>query len=128
VLNAAALIASLALLLLAIAAIPTLLQLRRTVQTAEQTLATLEREVRPLTSQLHALLQDHRELAQRATRDLREVEGIALMAQELLGRVIKLTGILGGVGAVGRVYGVAPGVRKGLDVFIQRMGKSKGSG
>jgi len=128
VLSAAALIASLAFLGLVLAAIPSLLQLRRTAQAAEQTLATLEREVRPLTSQLHALLQDHRELAQRATRDLRELEGLVLMAQEVIGRLIKLTGILGGIGTVGRVYGLAQGLRKGLDVFIQRLGHGKRSG
>jgi len=128
VLSAAALIASLAVLGLVLAAIPSLLQLRRTAQAAEQTLATLEREVRPLTSQLHALLQDHRELAQRATRDLRELEGLVLMAQEVIGRLIKLTGILGGIGTVGRVYGLAQGLRKGLDVFIQRLGHGKRSG
>jgi len=128
VFSAAALIASLAFLGLVLAAIPSLLQLRRTAQAAEQTLATLEREVRPLTSQLHALLQDHRELAQRATRDLRELEGLVLMAQEVIGRLIKLTGILGGIGTVGRVYGLAQGLRKGLDVFIQRLGHGKRSG
>jgi Bacterial protein of unknown function (DUF948) len=128
VLSAAALIASLAFLGLVLAAIPALLQLRRTTQAAEQTLATLEREVRPLTSQLHALLQDHRELAQRATRDLRELEGLVLMAQEVIGRLIKLTGILGGIGTVGRVYGLAQGLRKGLDVFIHRLGHGKRSG
>ncbi len=127
-LSAAALIASLALLGLVLAAIPALLQLRRTTQAAEQTLATLEREVRPLISQLHALLQDHRELAQRGTRDLRELEGLLLMAQEVIGRLIKLTGILGGIGTVRRVYGLAQGLRKGLDVFIQRLGHGKRSG
>jgi hypothetical protein len=128
VLTVAALIASLALLGLVIAAIPTVLQLRRTAQTAEQTLATVDRELRPLTAQLQGLLQDHRELAQRATRDLREVEGLALMAQEVLVRLIKLTGLLGGAGAVGRVLGLAQGLRKGVDVFISRLSKSKGSG
>jgi uncharacterized protein YoxC len=128
VLSTAALIASLAFLGLVLAAVPALFQLRRTAQTAEQTLATLEREVRPLTSQLHALLQDHRELAQRATRDLRELEGLVLRVQEVVGRAIKLTGILGGIGTIGRVYGLAQGLRKGLDVFIQRLGQSKRSG
>jgi hypothetical protein len=128
VLSTAALIASLAILGLVLAAIPALLQVRRTAQAAEQTLATLEREVRPLTTQVHALLQDHRELAQRATRDLREVEGLVVMAQEVIGRLIKLTGILGGIGTVGRVYGLAQGLRKGLDVFIKRLGPSKRSG
>jgi uncharacterized protein YoxC len=128
VLSAAALIASLAFLGLVLAAIPALLQVRRTAQAAEQTLATLEREVRPLTTQIHALLQDHRELAQRATRDLREVEGLLVMVQEVIGRLIKLTGILGGLGRVGRVYGLAQGLRKGVDVFIHRLGQRKRSG
>jgi uncharacterized protein YoxC len=128
VLSVAAVIASLAFLGLVIAAIPTLVQLRRTAQTAELTLTTLEREVRPLSAQLQGLLQDHRELAQRANRDLREVEGLALMAQEVLARLIKLTGLLGGMGTVGRVLGVAQGLRKGLDVFVSRLSKGKRSG
>jgi uncharacterized protein YoxC len=127
VLSIAALIASLALLGLAVAAVPTLLQVMRTARAAEATLTTVEREIRPLASQVHALLQEHRELAQRASRDLREVEGVAIMVQEVLGRVIRLTGILGGAGTVGRIFGVAQGLRKGLDVFIQRLGK-RGSG
>jgi hypothetical protein len=128
VLSIAALIASLAFLGLVIAAIPTLLQLRRTAQTAEQTLTSVERELKPLTTELHGLLQDHRELAQRASRDLREIEGLALMAQEILLRLIKLTGLLGGMGTVGRVLGVAQGLRKGVDVFISRLSKSTRSG
>ncbi len=124
----AAIIASLAFLGLVIAAIPTLLQIRRTAQSADQTLATLERELRPLSIQIQGLLQDHRELAQRANRDLRELEGLALMAQEVLARLIKLTGLLGGMGTVSRVLGVAQGLRKGLDVFVSRLGKSKRSG
>jgi hypothetical protein len=126
-LGIAALIASLALLALVTAAIPALLQVRRTAQAAEQTLTTVERELRPLIPQLHGLVQDHRELAQRASRDLREVEGLALMAHEVLGRVVKLTGILGGVGTVGRVLGVAQGLRKGIDVFVSRLTKSRRS-
>jgi hypothetical protein len=126
-LGIAALIASVALVVLVIVAIPALLQVRRTAQAAEQTLTTVERDLRPLIPQLHGLVQDHRELAQRATRDLREVEGIALMTQEVLGRVIKLTGVLGGAGAVGRVLGVAQGLRKGIDVFVSRLSKSRRS-
>ncbi len=127
-LTIAAFIASLAFVGLVIAAIPALLQLMRTARTAQQTLTTLEREVRPLAEQLHALLQEHRELAQRATRDLREVEGLLLMVQEALARLLKLTGVLSGVGTVGRVLGVAQGLRKGVDVFIQRLSKSHRSG
>ena len=127
-LDAAALIASLAFLGLVLVAIPALLQLRRTARTAEQSVAAVERELRPLASQLHALLQDHRELAQRANRDLRELEGVVFMVQEVVGRAIKLTSILGSFGTVGRMLGLAQGLRKGVDVFIQRLAKSKRSG
>jgi uncharacterized protein YoxC len=121
--STAALIASLAFAVLVAVAIPALLQVRRTARTAEQTLGALEREVRPLAAQLHALLQDHRDLAQRATRDLREIEGTVLLVQEVLLRVVKLSGILSGVGTLGRALGLAQGLRKGVDVFIQTLGK-----
>lgn len=120
-LTAAALIASLAFVALVIAAIPVLIQLMRTAHAAEQTLAAVEREVRPLASQVQALLQEHRDLAQQATRDLREVEGIVLMVQEVLARLTKLTSLLASIGTIGRVLGVAQGVRKGVDVFIHRL-------
>jgi hypothetical protein len=125
VLNYAVLLASLAFVVLVAFALPTLLQIRRTARAAELTLTAVEREVRPLASQLHALLQEHRELAQRASRNLRELEGVALMGQEVLARAIRLTGILGGAGTVGRVLGVAQGLRRGVDVFIQRLGRGR---
>jgi uncharacterized protein YoxC len=124
--STAALIASLAFAVLVAVAIPVLLQIRRTARAADQTLGALEREIRPLTAQLHALLQDHRDLAQRATRDLREIEGAVLLVQEVLLRVVKLSGILSGVGTVGRALGLAQGLRKGVDVFIQTLGKRSG--
>ncbi|MGH7264702.1 MAG: DUF948 domain-containing protein [Candidatus Rokuibacteriota bacterium] len=124
-LNYAVLLASLAFVVLVAFALPALLQIRRTARAAELTLTAVEREVRPLASQLHALLQEHRELAQRASRNLRELEGVAIMGQEVLARAIRLTGILGGAGTVGRVLGVAQGLRRGVDVFIQRLGRGR---
>jgi predicted PurR-regulated permease PerM len=122
----AALVASLAFAALVAVAVPTLLQLRRTAQVAEQTLAAVEREVRPLATQLQGLLEEHREVARRASRNLREVEGLAETAHELLGRLVRLTGILSGVGTVGRILSLAQGVRKGVDVFIHRLARRRG--
>ncbi len=65
-------------------------------------------------------------LAQQATRDLREVEGLALMVQEVLARVTRLTSLLGSIGTVGQVLGVAQGLRKGVDVFIRRLARRRG--
>jgi uncharacterized protein YoxC len=126
VLQIAALIASLAFLGLVIAVIPALLQLARTARAAEQTLASVDREVRPLTSQVEALLQEHRALAQQATKDLRQVEGLVVLAQDTLARLTNLTGLLSSFGTVGRVVGVARGLQKGLDVFLQRLARHRG--
>jgi uncharacterized protein YoxC len=125
VLQVAALIASLAFLALVIAVIPALLQVARTARAAEQTLASVDREVKPLTTQIQALLQEHRTLAQQATKDLRQIEGIALMAQDVLARVTNLTSLLAGFGTVGRVVGVARGLQKGIDVFVHRLARHR---
>ena len=125
-LQVAALIASLAFLALVIAVIPALLQVARTARTAEQTLASVDREVKPLTSQIQALLQEHRTLAQQATKDLRQIEGVALMAQDVLARVTNLTSLLASFGTVGRVVGVARGLQKGIDVFVHRLARHRG--
>ncbi len=124
-LQVAALIASLAFLALVIAVIPALLQVARTARAAEQTLASVDREVKPLTTQIQALLQEHRTLAQQATKDLRQIEGIALMAQDVLARVTNLTSLLAGFGTVGRVVGVARGLQKGIDVFVHRLARHR---
>jgi uncharacterized protein YoxC len=120
VLQVAALIASLAFLALVIAVIPALLQMARTARAAEQTLASVDREVRPLTSQIQALLQEHRELAQQATKDLRQVEGLVVLAQDALARLTNLTSLLSSFGTVGRDVGVARGLQKGIDVVVHR--------
>jgi uncharacterized protein YoxC len=126
VLQVAALIASLAFLALVVALIPALLQVARTARAAEQTLASVDREVRPLTSQIQALLQEHRTLAQQATKDLRQVEGVVLMTQDVLARLMNLTSLLAGFGTVGRVVGVARGLQKGIDVFVHRLARHRG--
>jgi uncharacterized protein YoxC len=128
VLQVAALIASLAFLALVVAAIPVLLQVGRTARAAEQTLATVDHEIRPLTSQIQALLQEHRSLAQQATRDLRQVEGVVVMTQDVLARLTSLTGLLASFGTVGRVVGIARGLQKGIDVFVHRLARRGGKG
>jgi len=126
VLQVAALIASLAFLALVIAAIPTLLQVARTARAAQQILASVDHELKPLTTQIQALLQEHRTLAQQATRDLRQIEGVTLMTQDVLARVTNLTSLLSSFGTVGRVVGVARGLQKGIDVFVHRLARNRG--
>ena len=115
------LIASLAFVALVVAAIPVLLQIARTARAAEQALTTLEREVRPLASQLQALLQEHQGLAEQATCDLRKVGDLVGKGQEVVARAARITQALSGLGTVGRVVGIAHGLRRGTDVFFERL-------
>jgi uncharacterized protein YoxC len=123
VLNVAALVASLAFLALVAAAVPMLLQLGRTARAAEQTLAAVEREVRPLATQLQALLQEHRELAQQGTRDLRQAEALVVRAHEVVARLVNLTAFLGHAGTLGHALGLVRGVGRGVDVFVSRLAR-----
>ena len=121
----AALIASAAFSALAVAAILTLLELRRAAESAQQTLAAVEREVRPLAADVHALLDAHRELAQGASRNLKELERGVTAAQEVLTRVARVSSLLGSVGTVGKVVGVVQGLRKAARVFLRLLGRRR---
>jgi uncharacterized protein YoxC len=121
----AALIASVALAALAVAAILTLLQLRRTAEAAQQTLTAVEREVRPLAADLHALLEAHRELAHGAGRSLRELERSVTAAHEVLTRVGRVASLLGSVGTVGKLFGLAHGARRAAAVFLRLLGRRR---
>lgn len=125
VLNVAALIASLAFLALVAAVVPVLMQLTRTARAAEQALASVERELRPLATHVQALLQDHRDLAQQATRDLRQVEAVTLRAQEVASRLVNVTAFLGHAGTVGQAITIARGLGRGLEVFVSRLSRRR---
>lgn len=119
---ALAVLAAAAVVLVAFA-VPTLVQIRRAARNAELTLAALEREIRPLASQLHVLLQEGRDLLQRGNKELGELARFTVTADEVLARLGKVLGVLTGLAKVGQVVSVAQGVRKGVDVFVRRMGR-----
>jgi uncharacterized protein YoxC len=121
----AALVASVAFAALAVTAILTLLQLRRTVETARETLAAVEREVRPLAADVHALLEAHRELALGATRNLRELERGVAAAHEVVARVGRVTSVLGSVGTVGKMLGLAQGLGKAVGTVLGLLGRRR---
>lgn len=124
-LDAAVLVVALAFVALVVAVIPVLLQLRRTAHAAELALAAIEREIRPLAADLQALLKEHRTLAERAARELREIEALTSTVREVVGRVGRLTSVLGSVGTVGRALTLAQGLRRGATVFMNRLGRRR---
>jgi uncharacterized protein YoxC len=106
--------------------VPTILALRRTLRRAEVVLTIAEQEMRPLIGQAHALTEDVRLLTREASQEIERVGEMTERvnaAAEGMSRVV--TG-LAGLTRVGQVIGMAAGLKRGVDVFLQRWLKEQG--
>ena len=111
-------LASLALLLALVAAV---WALRGVAQRAEAVLAIVEQELRPLIGQALALTEDVRSLTRDASRELERVGAVTDRVDDIAGAVGRIVGTLSGLTRAGQIVGVAAGVKKGIDVFVQRL-------
>ena len=116
-------LAALALMLALVAAV---LALRRVAQRAEGVLTIVEQELRPLVGQAHALTEDVRALAREAIRELERVGAVTERVNEVAAGLARFTAALGGITRAGQLVGVAVGLKKGIDVFVQRLRKERG--
>ena len=111
-------LASLALLLALVAAV---WALRGVAQRAEAVLAIVEQELRPVIGQAVALTEDVRSLTREASRELERVGAVTDRVDDIAGAVGRIVGTLSGLTRAGQIVGVAAGVKKGIDVFVQRL-------
>ena len=111
-------LASLALLLALVAAV---WALRGVAQRAEAVLAIVEQELRPVIGQAVALTEDVRSLTRDASRELERVGAVTDRVDDIAGAVGRIVGTLSGLTRAGQIVGVAAGLKKGLDVFVQRL-------
>lgn len=102
--------------------IATLLALRRTAIRAESVLHVVEREIRPMVTQLESLTAEVRELSRSANDEMKRISVIVRRAEDVSVKVARLAGALAALTQVGRYVGVIAGVKKGLDVFARRLG------
>lgn len=103
----------------------TLLSVRETARRAASVLGLVEREIRPLASQLEALAEDLRGLSRQVTREVDRVSVVVRRVEEVSLAVVRIAGALSAVTSLGRMVGVAAGVKKGLNVFAARLRKSR---
>lgn len=101
--------------------ISTLRALKRTATRAETVLQLLEREIRPMASQLEALAEELRGLSRQATRELERVSIVVRRIDDISVKLGRLAGVASGLTKVGQIAGVAAGFKKGLDVFVARL-------
>jgi hypothetical protein len=102
------------------------LALRGALRRTSAVLGIIEQELRPLIAQLHGVTEEVRELTHEARLEMKRVGEVTERLQAVadgLGRVI---GGLTGFARVGQVVGLAAGVRRGVDVFVDRLRRKQG--
>ena len=106
--------------------IPAIVSLRRSLQRAETVLMLLEREIGPLAAQTQGLAEDLRTLVRQGNRELERLGAVAERVGDLSERAARLVTAVSGFTRVGQIVGATAAIRKGLNVFINRVRKHGG--
>ena len=104
-----------------------LLSVRRTLERTGSILAIVERELGPLSSEARGLTEDARALTQETTRELKRAGDVVERVHEAADGVARVTSALAGLTRAGQLVGVATALRRGIEVFVQRMRKEGGN-
>ena len=110
------------------ALVAAILALRRALRRTDAVLEIVEQELRPLIGQANGLAQEMRDLTRETRREVERVGDVTEHVQTVadgLGRVV--VG-LAGFSRAGQIVGLAAGLRRGVDVFVQRMRREQGDG
>jgi len=106
---------------LTVALVVTLAAIRRAASRAEIVLQLVEREIRPLASQVEALAAEVRTLSQTANRELERVSGVVRRVEETSRKIARVVGVVNSLASFRGVTGVGSGVKKALGVFVSRL-------
>ena len=111
---------------LTLALVPTILALRRTLRRAEVVLTIAEQELRPLIGQAHALTEDVRLLTREASQEIERVAEMTERVNAAADGISRVVTGLAGLTRAGQLIGMAAGLKRGFDVFVQRLSKNEG--
>jgi uncharacterized protein YoxC len=104
-----------------VALVVTLASFRRASSRAEIVLQLVEREIRPLASQVEALAADVRTLSQTANRELERVSGVVRRVENISLKIARVVGVANSLASVRGITGVGSGLRTALSVFVSRL-------
>jgi uncharacterized protein YoxC len=108
------------------AVVALLLAVRRTVQRADAVLRIVEEEMRPLIGQAHALTDEVRTLTREASLEVKRVGEVTERVNNVAESVERMASALAGLTRAGQVIGMVAALKKGVDVFVQRLSKHQG--
>lgn len=117
---------TLAAVALMVALVAAALALRRVALRAESVLTIVAQELRPLIGQAHALTEDLRGLIRETGREVERIGAVTDKVESVTDGFGRFVGVLGGLTRAGQLVGVAVGLKKGLEVFVQRFRKEQG--
>ena len=106
---------------LTVALVVTLATFRRAASRAEIVLQLVEREIRPLASQVEALAADVRALSQTANRELERVSGVVRRVEDISLKIARVVGVANSLASFRGVTNVGSGLRTALSVFVSRL-------
>jgi uncharacterized protein YoxC len=106
---------------LTIVLISTLLSLRKTALRAESVLAQVEREIRPMASELETLAGELQKLSRNANDNLQRIGGIVDRVEDISVQAARVVGAVAGLTRIGQYAGMAAGVKRGVEVFLHRL-------
>jgi uncharacterized protein YoxC len=108
---------------LTVALVVALASLRRATTRAEIVLQLVEREIRPLASQVEALAADVRTLSQSANRELNRISGVVRRVEDISFKIARVVGVANSLASFRGISGVGSGLRTAVSVFVSRLRK-----
>jgi uncharacterized protein YoxC len=106
---------------LTIVLISTLLSLRKTALRAESVLAQVEREIRPMASELEGVTGELQKLSRNANDNLQRIGSIVDRVEDISVQAARVAGAVGSLTRIGQYAGLAAGVKRGVEVFLHRL-------
>jgi len=103
------------------ALVSAVLALRRALRRTDALLGIVEQELRPLIAQVHGATEEVRELTHELRLEVKRVGDVTERVQAVADGLGRVVAGLSGLARVGQIVGLAAGLRRGVDVFVQRL-------
>jgi uncharacterized protein YoxC len=114
------------ILAITVALVFAILSARRVLEGVVKILGEVEREVGPTIGEARGLTADARGLTQETTRELRRTGEVIEQVHEAATGVTRVVNALVKLTRAGQIVGLATGLRRGVDVFVERFRKNGG--
>ena len=103
-----------------------ILAARATLRHAASVLEIVEQELRPLVGQIHGLTDDVRDLTRETRREVERIGEVTEHVQTAADGVGRIVVALAGLTRAGQAIGLVAGIRRGVDVFVDRLRGNQG--